>query len=49
MGAVVGYVVPIVAIIGGVVLLGETITVGMFDGMVLIVIGILLVNRRRAA
>ena len=47
--AIVGYVVPIVAIIGGVVRLGEMITLGMAGGMVLIIIGILLVNRGRAA
>ncbi|MGB1249734.1 MAG: DMT family transporter [Candidatus Promineifilaceae bacterium] len=44
--AVVGYVVPIVAIVGGVVMLGETITFGMVGGMALIVVGILIVNKR---
>jgi len=45
--AMVGYVVPLVAIIGGVLLLGETITGGMMVGMVLIVSGVLIVNRWR--
>lgn len=45
--AMVGYIVPIVAIIAGVLILGETITVGMIVGMMLIVSGILIVNRSR--
>ncbi|HRW04284.1 MAG TPA: DMT family transporter [Caldilineaceae bacterium] len=45
--AMVSYVVPLVAILFGVLLLGETITWGMATGMVLIVIGVLIVNRRR--
>ena len=44
--AMVSYVVPLVAILFGVVLLGEPITLGMGRGMVLIVIGVLVVNRR---
>ena len=45
--AMVGYVVPIVAIIAGVLILGETITWGMIVGMVLIVSGVLIVNRSK--
>ena len=45
--AIVGYIAPMVAIIGGVLFLGETITLGMLAGMVLIVSGIFIVNRRR--
>lgn len=45
--AMVSYVVPLVAILFGVLLLGETITVGMGMGMILIVMGIIVVNRRR--
>lgn len=45
--AMVGYIVPIVAIIAGVLILGETITVGMVVGMVLIVSGILIVNQSK--
>lgn len=45
--AMVSYVVPIVAILSGVVLLGETITWGIGIGMVLIVSGILIVNQRK--
>jgi len=45
--AMVGYVVPIVAIIAGVLMLGETITAGMVAGMVMIVSGVLIVNRWR--
>ncbi len=45
--AMVSYVVPLVAILFGVLLLGETVTLGMGVGMVLIVLGVLIVNRRR--
>lgn len=40
------YIVPIVSTIGGVLLLGETITVGMIFGITLILAGILVINRR---
>ncbi len=39
------YIIPIVATIGGVLLLNETITVGMLAGMALILGGVALVNR----
>lgn len=45
--AMVGYVVPLVAIISGVLILGETITWGMVLGMVLIVSGVLIVNQSK--
>lgn len=45
--AMVSYVVPLVAILFGVLLLGEILTVGMGIGMVLIVVGVLIVNRWR--
>jgi drug/metabolite transporter (DMT)-like permease len=45
--AMVSYVVPLVAILFGVLLLGETVTFGMGAGMVLIVGGVLIVNRIR--
>lgn len=45
--AMVSYIVPLVAITAGVLLLGETITVGMITGMALIVTGILIVQRWR--
>lgn len=45
--AMVSYVVPLVAIVAGVFLLGETITTGMILGMLLIVSGILIVQRWR--
>ena len=45
--AMVGYVVPLVAIIAGVLILGETITLGMVVGMILIVSGVLIVNRSK--
>ena len=47
------YVVPLVAILFGVLLLGETVTLGMGlglevgVGMVLIVFGVLIVNKQR--
>jgi drug/metabolite transporter (DMT)-like permease len=43
--AMAAYIIPIVATIGGVVLLGETITTGMLFGMVLILAGVALINR----
>ncbi len=39
------YIIPIVATIGGVLLLNETITVGMLAGMALILGGVALINR----
>lgn len=38
--------IPVVAIIGGAFLLGETITTGMMSGMVLILSGMVVLNRR---
>ena len=43
--AMAAYIIPIVATIGGVLLLGETITTGMLSGMVLILAGVALINR----
>lgn len=43
--AMTAYVVPVVATIGGALLLDETITAGMLFGMTLIVLGIALINR----
>jgi len=40
------YVVPVVAAIGGVLLLGETITIGMAAGAALIVFGVALLNKK---
>ena len=42
------YVIPVVAAVAGVFVLGETITIWMLGGMVLIVFGIMLINRRQA-
>ena len=44
--AMTAYVIPVVASIGGYLLLDETITLGMVGGMVLIVMGIALINQR---
>lgn len=44
--AVTAYIIPIVATLGGVFLLGETITVGMALGMGLIIGGVVLINQR---
>ena len=44
--AMAGYVIPIVATLGGVLLLGETITGGMLAGMALIVVGLSIINQR---
>jgi drug/metabolite transporter (DMT)-like permease len=44
--AVTAYVIPIVATLGGVLLLGETITKGMALGMGLIVGGVAIINQR---
>ncbi len=43
--AMAAYIIPIVAAIGGVLLLGETITTGMLSGMALILAGVALINR----
>ncbi len=40
------YIVPVVAAITGVILLGETITIWMVGGMCLVVLGIMLINRQ---
>lgn len=45
--AMTAYVVPIITNIGGILLLGETFTVGMLWGALLIVAGIYIINRRR--
>ena len=45
--AMVSYVIPIVASLGGVLLLGETITQGMLVGMGLIFVGIYLISYRQ--
>jgi drug/metabolite transporter (DMT)-like permease len=45
--AMTSYVIPVVATLGGVLFLGELITLGMIGGMVLIAIGIGLLNQRR--
>lgn len=42
--AMTAYVIPIVAAIGGALLLGETITTGMLSGMALILAGIAIIN-----
>ena len=44
--AVTGYIIPVVAGIAGIMLLGETITRGMVVGMILIAGGIALINER---
>jgi drug/metabolite transporter (DMT)-like permease len=41
------YIIPIVASIGGMLFLGETVTTGMIAGMALILAGIALLNERR--
>lgn len=43
------YIVPVIASIGGVIMLGEQITSGMFFGMLLIAGGIAILNRGEAA
>jgi drug/metabolite transporter (DMT)-like permease len=45
--AMTDYIIPIVAGLGGVLILGEQITMGMVIGMGLIALGIALINRRR--
>jgi len=44
--AITAYVIPIVATIGGVLLLGETVSGGMIVGMALIVGGVAIINQR---
>lgn len=44
--AITAYVIPIVATLGGVLLLGETVTGGMLLGMALIVGGVAIINQR---
>jgi drug/metabolite transporter (DMT)-like permease len=46
VSAMVAYVIPIVASIGGMLLLDERITLGMLGGMALIMLGLALINRR---
>jgi drug/metabolite transporter (DMT)-like permease len=46
--AMTAYVIPIVASIGGLLLLDEQITPGMLAGMALIVVGIAIINQRRS-
>jgi len=41
------YVVPIIAGLGGILVLGETVTIGMLTGTSLIMVGIWLINTRR--
>ena len=47
--AMTDYVIPAVAALGGVLILGEQITVGMTVGMLLIIVGLALINRFRHA
>jgi drug/metabolite transporter (DMT)-like permease len=46
VSAMVAYVIPIVASIGGMLLLDEQITLGMLGGMALIMLGLAFINRR---
>lgn len=43
-----GYIIPVVAAVGGVLLLGETITPIMMTGMAIIAAGLVILNRRAA-
>jgi drug/metabolite transporter (DMT)-like permease len=45
--AMTDYVIPVVASLGGVLVLGERITIGMVAGMALVVLGVALINWRR--
>jgi drug/metabolite transporter (DMT)-like permease len=45
--AMTNYLVPVSASLGGVLLLGETITLGMVVGMVIIIAGIVIINYRK--
>lgn len=44
--AMTAYVIPVVASIGGLLILDETITLGMVGGMILIAVGLALINER---
>jgi drug/metabolite transporter (DMT)-like permease len=44
--AMTAFVIPVVATLGGVLILGEQITVGMLAGMLLIIAGITIINQR---
>ena len=44
--AITGYIIPLVATVGGVLLLDETITPGMILGMAFIVGGVAIINQR---
>ena len=44
--AMTAYVIPVAATLGGVLLLGETITAGMLAGMALIIVGVTIINRQ---
>jgi drug/metabolite transporter (DMT)-like permease len=44
--AMTSFVIPVVATLGGVLILGEQITVGMMTGMLLIIAGITIINQR---
>ncbi len=46
VSSMVAYIIPVVAGIGGVLLLGEQITIGMLGGVALIMLGLALINRR---
>jgi drug/metabolite transporter (DMT)-like permease len=47
--AMTDYVIPVVAGLGGILLLGEQITRGMIGGMLLVAAGLTLINRFRQA
>ncbi len=44
--AMTAYIIPVVAVIAGALILGETITPGMLSGMALILLGVAIINRR---
>jgi drug/metabolite transporter (DMT)-like permease len=44
--AMTAFIIPVVATLGGVLILGEQITVGMLAGMLLIIAGITIINQR---
>ncbi len=46
VSSMVAYIIPVVAGIGGVLLLGEQFTIGMLGGMAVIMLGLALINRR---
>jgi drug/metabolite transporter (DMT)-like permease len=43
--SLIGYVVPVIGVIGGVLILGETVTLSLIAGGVLILAGVLIVER----